>query len=84
MPKNPKNKPLKVLAHWDAAAAVWWAESDDVPGLVTEAATLEELVENIRALVPDLLALNKIESRDAELPVEVIADRIERVRIRAD
>jgi predicted RNase H-like HicB family nuclease len=30
-----------VTAIWDDEAKVWVAESDDVPGLVTEAPTLE-------------------------------------------
>lgn len=47
-----------VKADWDAEAGVWVAASDDVPGLVAEAATLEGLLDDIRALVPELLALN--------------------------
>lgn len=47
-----------VKAEWDAEAGVWVAASDDVPGLVAEAATLEGLLDDIRALVPELLALN--------------------------
>lgn len=47
-----------VEADWDAEAGVWVAASDDVPGLVAEAATLEGLRDDIRALVPKLLALN--------------------------
>jgi hypothetical protein len=31
--------PLSVSASWDPYAAVWVAESDDVPGLVTESGT---------------------------------------------
>ena len=27
----------RVLAHWDDDAKVWWAESDEVPGLASEA-----------------------------------------------
>ena len=34
------------------------AESNDVPGLVTEAPTLEALQAKIRVLVPELLELN--------------------------
>lgn len=48
-----------VRAHWDDDAKVWWAESDEVPGLASEAPTLEELDENVRAIAPELLALNK-------------------------
>jgi predicted RNase H-like HicB family nuclease len=49
---------LEVRAHWDADAKAWWAESDDIPGLVTEATTFDELVSNVCALIPDLLELN--------------------------
>lgn len=33
----------KIDALWDAEAAVWVATSEDVPGLVTEANTIESL-----------------------------------------
>ncbi|MCI0430739.1 MAG: DUF1902 domain-containing protein [Rhodospirillales bacterium] len=49
---------FEVRAHWDAEAGVWWAESDDIPGLVTEAKTFDDLVSNVCALIPDLLELN--------------------------
>ena len=49
----------RVRAHWDEIAHVWWAESDEVPGLASEAPTLEELDENVRAIAPELLALNR-------------------------
>jgi predicted RNase H-like HicB family nuclease len=48
-----------VRAHWDDDAKVWWAESDEVPGLASEAPTFEQLDENVRAIAPELLALNK-------------------------
>jgi predicted RNase H-like HicB family nuclease len=47
-----------VRAEWDAEAQVWVAESDDVPGLVTEAETIERLIERLQVLVPELLELN--------------------------
>ena len=43
-----------VHADWDPEAGVWVATSDDVPGLATEAATLEALTEKLRTLVPRL------------------------------
>ena len=36
--------PLQVQAQWNAAAEVWWAESDDLPGLATEAPSFSELI----------------------------------------
>ena len=49
---------LSVQAQWDAEAGVWVASSDDVPGLVAEAASLDELYRELQSLVPELLALN--------------------------
>jgi len=47
-----------VRASWDSQAGVWVAESDDVPGLVSEAATPQALTAKLRVLVPELLELN--------------------------
>ena len=47
-----------VRAEWDADARVWVAESDDVPGLVTEAETIDRLIERLQVLVPELLERN--------------------------
>ncbi|MCE2483221.1 MAG: DUF1902 domain-containing protein [Alphaproteobacteria bacterium] len=47
-----------VEAVWDPEACVWVAGSEDVPGLVAEAATIEGLVDVVDDLIPDLLAAN--------------------------
>ena len=47
-----------VTAFWDSEAGIWVAESDDVPGLATGAATLDELVDKLNAMIPELLELN--------------------------
>lgn len=49
---------VRVTAFRDPEADVWVAESDDVPGLITEADTLEELVPKLRVLIPELLEAN--------------------------
>ncbi|GAA6751416.1 DUF1902 domain-containing protein [Thermus antranikianii] len=66
---------LKVQALWDGEAGVWVAESDDVPGLATEAATLEELLAKLAVMVPELLEENGVA---LELPVEL---RLEATRL---
>lgn len=38
---------LEIRAEWDDEAQVWVATSDDVPGLVTEAPSIEALVERL-------------------------------------
>jgi predicted RNase H-like HicB family nuclease len=71
-----------VKAEWDEEASVWVATSDDVPGLVTEAATLERLVEKLRSMVPEMLELNGLLPADAAAlaPFKVIAERLEHPR----
>jgi predicted RNase H-like HicB family nuclease len=48
----------RVEAHWDSEAGVWVAESEDIPGLVAEAESMNALVEKVRVLVPELFELN--------------------------
>jgi len=50
----------EVSAFWDKEAQVWVAESESVPGLATEAETLEALTQKLRTVVPELLQLNRI------------------------
>ena len=49
---------IEIKAFWDDEAEVWVAESDDVPGLITEAATMELLIERLQILIPELMGLN--------------------------
>ncbi len=68
-----------VKATWDDEASVWVAESDDVIGLATEAATLEELKAKLMDMIPELIALNGPKSDLAEIPVHIMAEQIARV-----
>jgi predicted RNase H-like HicB family nuclease len=49
-----------IQAFWDAEASAWVAESEDVPGLVTEAGDLEALLRKLRGLIPELLEANGV------------------------
>jgi len=44
---------------YDPESGVWWAESDDLPGLVSEAPTLDALVERVMAVAGELLVANE-------------------------
>lgn len=64
-----------VVAQWDAEAQVWVATSDDVPGLATEADTLDSLGKKLAIMVPELLDLNRhhLDDGDEEVPIEMTA-----------
>ena len=54
-------KQITVNAEWDPEAKVWVATSDDVPGLITEAETVEALTEKLSVMIPELLEANGVE-----------------------
>ncbi|MFP5349448.1 MAG: DUF1902 domain-containing protein [Gammaproteobacteria bacterium] len=65
-----------VRAIWDAEAKVWVATSEDVPGLATEADTVERLIEKLNLIVPELLELNGVVSdHRGEIPIELLAQK---------
>ncbi|BDA67871.1 Domain of unknown function DUF1902 [Calothrix sp. PCC 7716] len=49
-----------IEAFWDSEAEVWVATSEDVPGLVTEAETIELLSSKLRVMIPELIFANEI------------------------
>ena len=68
---------LIVNAMWDAEASVWVATSDDVLGLVTEAASFELLLEKLRVMVPELLEMNHAMPSSGKASDRVVAERHE-------
>jgi hypothetical protein len=79
-------KPVYVIdAEWDDEAEVWVATSEDIPGLVTEADTLEELASRLRAVVPELLRANGVVLGDGvdEIPISLLARRHDKIRLLA-
>ncbi len=53
-----QNGQVVVNARWDKEVSVWVATSSDVPGLVTEAESVEALIKKLCALIPELLDAN--------------------------
>ena len=51
-----RRHPVEVHALWDAEAEVWSAEGENLPGLVTEAESIEALMAKLRIMVPELLS----------------------------
>ncbi|MSQ20877.1 MAG: DUF1902 domain-containing protein [Betaproteobacteria bacterium] len=63
-----------VVAIWDPEAEVWVATSDDVPGLITEAASMEVFIEKLKVMIPELLAANGYNDGD-EVPFTLRSER---------
>jgi predicted RNase H-like HicB family nuclease len=76
-------KLYKIEAFWDSETQVWVAESEDVPGLVTEADTIESLTDKLREMIPELLHLNNIVSDDyiGNIAFELISHRQELIQV---
>ena len=64
---------IEIKAFWDEEAAVWVAESNDVPGLITEAATMERLIERLQTLIPELMELNC--GKTGPFPFHIVSER---------
>jgi predicted RNase H-like HicB family nuclease len=74
--------PYQIKAEWDDEAQVWFAFSDDVPGLATGADTLEELIEKLKVVIPELLVENGlIAAGTANVAFAVKAERTELARV---
>jgi predicted RNase H-like HicB family nuclease len=73
------NKMIIVRAMWDNTASVWVATSEDVPGLVAEANTLEALNAKLPVMIADLIELNGTDIASAEIPLHIIAEHTGRV-----
>ena len=65
---------LKIHAEWDDEARVWYATSEDVPGLCVEASTFDDLVEIATGLTPDLLEANHVPMTDP-ISLHITAER---------
>lgn len=73
----------QVDALWDNDTNVWVATSDDVPGLATEADTLEALSQKLRDMVPELLRLNHVIAVDyaGAIAIQLTSHRQELIEV---
>jgi predicted RNase H-like HicB family nuclease len=69
-------RPYFIRAEWDEEANVWVASSEDVPGLATESETLENLIQKLKIMIPELLEANG-EDVGLETSFEVFSRRFE-------
>src|SRR5215203_7016213 len=71
--RGPRRSGCIVLtAKYDDDANVWYVEESNVPGLRTEAPTIEALRAKLPGLIEDLVELNQLDFH-GEIPIEVIA-----------
>jgi len=78
-PLNLEPRVLNIQADWDTDAGVWVVTSDDIPGLVTEAATQEEVRTKLLTMIPELFALNAFP--DDSAPTELLIHSEQRVAL---
>jgi len=73
---------IKVEAFWDEEAHVWVASSNDVPGLTTEADTMEHLMAKLRILIPELLQANGMlaEPGSVDIPIQLLGQWQEMIK----
>jgi hypothetical protein len=67
--------PIQIDAQWDDDAHVWIATSADAPGLVVEAESWQAMIDEVRAVLPELLVLNKKAAGDLAENYKVAAYR---------
>ncbi len=74
---------FKVVAMWDSDAGVWFVSESDVPGLNAEGETLDDLLRELRTLVPELLTLNGVvpaqNNDDIDVPWELVSRHHEKI-----
>ncbi|MBU3575959.1 DUF1902 domain-containing protein [Polynucleobacter sp. UK-Mo-2m-Kol15] len=61
-----------VLAEWCNTENIWIASSNDIPGFVAEADSIESLSTKLQSLVPELLLLNK-QATEEQITIEIVA-----------
>ncbi len=71
-----------VKAEWDEEAEVWYVSQTDVPGLVAEADTPEELLKLLSTLIPEVMELNG-GGADPNVPYSVMLDHLRAQRVPA-
>ena len=62
---------------WDSETDRWYTETNDVPGLVLESSSFDNLVDQVRIAAPEMLELNCDYTGPVYLSFE--AERVEKV-----
>jgi hypothetical protein len=67
------HREVTISAIYDPAARVFVATSNDVPGLVTEAPSMDVLQRELEILIPELLRANNLGS-EARIPFRIMLE----------
>jgi predicted RNase H-like HicB family nuclease len=68
--KRVQDMLYRIKAEWDIEDRCWIATSDDLPGLVTGADSLDELVSRLRVIIPDFLDVLGNPTEDVEFVLQ--------------
>ncbi len=63
----------RVMADWDSETRRWTVTSDDIPGLVLETNTVEEIVDCLQEFAPELIEQN-CDSDGLDIPIVLQAN----------
>lgn len=63
-----------VETFWDAEAKVWVATGVNVPGLTTEASTMDRLFKKLAVMVPEILRANGMVRAGQKPVIKVLSD----------
>jgi predicted RNase H-like HicB family nuclease len=69
--ENMLSKDINVEAFWDEEGHVWVASSNDVPGLITEADTMEHLMQKLKIVIPELLHANGLLNEPGTIDIPI-------------
>lgn len=71
-----------INASWDNEASVWVASNDE-PGIVTEAESLDVFSDKLRRMLPEAIELNGLTPEDDSVPYDLLVHDSQRNRMRA-
>ena len=73
---------FRIIATWDTDAGIWYVSESNVPGLNAEAATVEELRDELMELIPMLVEANsKTTIKECDVPMELLFQQQAKLKV---